>query len=223
MLADREGLPWNPSIQTKTFLQFLNSQSVSVMRLLSFFKQIPEFNQLNVDDKLTLIKYNLPTVHGLNSALQYNAETNQIIESDSDTPMNTQYFRVLHGYQICMKIQKIFSKFLYIVKYDRKIIELTIVILILTKGFSIITDHDEQILKDNKSVYRAQNYYVELLWKYMETTHGYTKAIDLFSQLIIHAISWQTIQGHIRDDVLRTLSPEDITQLLPIMKSMMHI
>ncbi|CAF4155987.1 unnamed protein product, partial [Rotaria magnacalcarata] len=67
-LAARNGLPWDPSMHAQTFLDVLNSHSVSVMRLLSFFKQIPEFNQLNVDDKVTLIKYNLLTVLGINSA-----------------------------------------------------------------------------------------------------------------------------------------------------------
>ncbi|CAF4215443.1 unnamed protein product, partial [Rotaria sordida] len=55
----RDGLPWDPSMHTRTFLQVLDSHSIPVMRLLSFFKQIPEFSQLNVDDKVTLIKYNL--------------------------------------------------------------------------------------------------------------------------------------------------------------------
>ncbi|CAF1320603.1 unnamed protein product [Rotaria sordida] len=221
--AIRDGLPWDPSMQSRTFSQVLNSQSVSVMRLLSFSKQIPEFNQLNVDDKVTLIKYNLPTVLGINSVLSYNTETEQLIESDSDVPFNTQFFRVLHGYNVCMQIRKIFTSFLHIAKYDRKIIELIIIILILTKGFSITSDHDEPILNDEISVYRAQNYYIELLSKYIETMHGYEKAIKLFSELVVHIISWQTIQEEIRKDVLRTLSPEYINELVPIMKSMLRI
>ncbi|CAF4396079.1 unnamed protein product, partial [Adineta steineri] len=48
----RDGLPWNPSMHAMSFLQKLNSHSVPLIRLLTFFKQIPEFNQLNVDDKV---------------------------------------------------------------------------------------------------------------------------------------------------------------------------
>ncbi|CAF3802464.1 unnamed protein product [Rotaria sp. Silwood1] len=221
--AARDGLPWDPSMHARTFLQVLNSHSVSVMRLLSFLKQIPEFNQLNVDDKVTLIKYNLITVLGISCALSYNIETNQIIETDSDVPSNMQFFQVLHGYNICMQSKKIFASFLHIAKYDRKIIELTVIILILTKGFSVISDHDEQIFNDKMSICRAQNYYTELLWKYMETMHGYKKAIDLFSELIVHVISWQTIHEEMRNNILRTLSPEDISELVPIMKSILRI
>ncbi|CAF4736736.1 unnamed protein product [Rotaria sp. Silwood1] len=221
--AARDGLPWDPSVHANTFLQVLNSQSVAVMRLLSFFKQIPEFIQLNVDDKVTLVKYNLTTILGINCALSYNTETGQIIESTSDVPVNMQFFPVLHGYKMCMQSGKIFRSFLHIAKYDRKIIELILIILILTKGFSIINHSDEQIFNDEMSIYRAQNYYTELLWKYMETTHGYKKAIDLFSQLIGHAISWQIIHEEMRNDIMRTLSPEDINELLPIVKSLLRI
>ncbi|CAF1153820.1 unnamed protein product [Rotaria sordida] len=221
--AARDGLPWDPSMHTRTFLQVVNSHSISVMRLLSFFKQVPEFSQLNVDDKVTLIKYNILTVLGINCALSYNIETGEIIESDSDVPSNTQFFRVLHGYNVCRQAGKIFASFLHIAKYDRKIIELTVIILILTKGFSIANDHDEPILNDEMSVYRVQNYYTELLWKYMETMHGYEKTIKLFSELIVHVISWQTIHEEMRNNILRTLSPEDINELVPIMKSILRI
>lgn len=210
-------------MHAQTFLEVLNSYSVSVMRLLSFIKQIPEFNQLHVDDRVTLIKYNLMTVLGVNSALSYNIETKQLVETDSDLPSNVQYFRVLHGYNICMQTSKIFDSFLHIAKYDRKIIELTVIILILTKGFSIISDHDEQILYDIMSTYRAQNYYTELLWKYMETMHGYKKAVGLFSEIILRVISWQVIYEQMRNNILRTLSPEDVGELVPIMKSTLRI
>ncbi|CAF4173849.1 unnamed protein product [Rotaria sordida] len=122
-----------------------------------------------------------------------------------------------------MQANKIFASFLHIAKYDRKIIELTVIVLILTIDFSITSDHNEPILNDKMSVYRAQNYYTELLWKYMETMHGYEKAIKLFSELIVHVISWQTIHEEMRNNILRTLSPEDINELVPIMKSILRI
>ncbi|CAF4065552.1 unnamed protein product [Adineta steineri] len=222
--AARSGLPWDPSMHTKTFIEVLNSQSVPVMRLLSYFKQIPEFDQLNVDDKVTLIKHNLITILGINTALSYKTDTCEIIENDSDAPSNTQYYSVLHGYQICKQLHKIFHSFLEIAQCDRKIIELILIILILTKGFSITNyQDDEQILNDNMSVYRAHNYYTELLWKYLETNHGYKKTIDLFSQLIPHVISWQKLHDDMRNNILKTLSPDDTKQLLPIMKSILRI
>jgi hypothetical protein len=222
ILATRDGLPWNPSTETGTFLQILNSYSVSVLRLLSFFKQIPEFNQLNVDDKVTLIKYNLIIVHAINTALSYNAKTNQIIETDSDMPWNTQPFRLVFGYNTYNQLQKNFRSFLDIANYDQKIIQLSLIALILTKGLSIV-DSYEPTLNDTMAVYRAQNYYIELLWKYMEATHGSEVAVRLFTALIVNATSWQTMQDDLRNNIVRTLSPKDIDELLPIMKSVWRV
>jgi uncharacterized protein YggT (Ycf19 family) len=222
ILAARDGLPWDPSMHTTTFVQLLNSRSAPVMRLLSFFKQIPEFNQLNVDDKVTLIKYNFTVVLPVSCTLSYNTETEQMIETDSDVPRNTQAFQLVYGYNICAQSKKIFDSLLHIANYDKKIIQVSLIILILTKGFSTADSH-EPILNNIMAVYHAQNYYTELLWKYMEATHGSEVAVRLFSKLIVHVISWQTIQEDMRNNILRTLSPKDIDELVPIMKSLLHL
>jgi hypothetical protein len=222
ILAARDELPWDPSMHTVTFLETLNSRSVSIMRLLSFFKQIPEFNQLNVDDKVTLVKHNLLIVVGINSTLLHNKETGEIVETDTDIPWNTQFSQTLYGYNIFRQVKKIIGSFLEIAKYDESIIQLILIIVILTNSFST-NDGYESILNDGMAVYRAQNYYTELLWKYMETMYGLDKTIQLFSQIVIRIVSWQTIQDEVRNNLVRVLSPEDINELLPIIKSVFRI
>ncbi|CAF0980900.1 unnamed protein product [Rotaria sp. Silwood1] len=222
-LAARDGLPWNPSIHTSTLLQHLNARSVSAMRLLSFFKQIPEFNELNVQDRITLVKYNLMPLFILNCTLGYNTESQTIIEADSDAPWDSTIFRRVHGYDIYMKVKKIFESFVRIAQYDQRIIQLALIILILTKCFSTYDNLSEPILNDGIAVYRAQNYYTELLWKYLETIHGYDKAIHIFNELVIHFISWQMLQGYLHRNLCNVLTPTEMNELLPIMKSLLHI
>ncbi|CAF0927714.1 unnamed protein product [Adineta steineri] len=209
--------------QKRIELDVLNSHSVPVMRLLSFFKQIPEFDQLNIDDKVTLIKYNIPTVLSINRALSYNPDTHEFIESSSDVQDNIEFYSVLNGHNTFQQSKKVFLSFLQLVKYDRKIIELALVVLMFTKGISTTNPQDEKILNDTMSVYRAHNYYTELLWKYMETVYGYEKAVSLFSELINHIISLQTVQEEIQKNILRVLSPDNTDELLPIIKSVLCI
>lgn len=192
------------------------------MRLLSFFKQLPEFNQLNIDDRVTLIKYNIMTVLVINISLVYDIENDQYIEADSDAPWNTQYDQLVHGYNLCKQMEKKFMSLLKIAKCDERIIHLALIIFILTKGFTII-DSDEPPLNDQMSVFHVQSYYTELLWKYMESVHGLKKAIHLLSQFMGIILSWQTIQEQLRNDIVRILSPKDIDELLPIMKSVLRI
>ena len=222
-LAARDGLPWNPSIHTTTLLQHINSRSVSALRLLTFFKQIPEFDQLNVEDKVTLVKYNLTPLFILNNTLSYNIETDQIKETDSDVPWDTDMLQKVHGTAVYSQAKKIFDSFVRIAQYDQRIIQLVLIVLILTKGFSTDADAGEPVLNDGIAVYRAQNYYIELLWKYMETVHGLGKSISIFNELVAHFISWQTLEKELRLNLSQHLTSEDKKELLPIMKSLLHI
>jgi hypothetical protein len=219
--AARDGLPWNPSVYATTLLQHLNSRSVPALRLLTFFKQIPEFNQLNVDDKVTLIKYNLMPLFILSHTLSYNIETDQIIETDSDVPFEITVIQKFHGNEIYVRLKKIFDSFVRIANYDQRIIQLALIALMLSKGFA--TDPDEPILNDAMTVYRAQNYYIELLWRYMETVHGPNKSICIFNELVVHFISWQTVEKDLHINLRKVLSPADTNELLPIMRSLLHI
>jgi len=222
ILIAHDGLPWNPSMYTKTFLQQLNSYSVPLIRLLTFFKQIPEFNGLNVDDKVTLIKFNLLPLLCINCTLSYKPETDIIIESDSDLPWDPPAFQTVYGLDGYQDMKRIFHKFLHIAKYDQKIIQLALIAFILTKGLAAV-GHDEPILNDSMAVYRAQNYYTELLWKYIETIHGPNIAIQIFSKLIAHFMARQAIQMKIRQIVDKNLLSANTNELLPFMKVLLHI
>ena len=223
IVAARDGLPWNPSIHTTTLLQHINSRSVSALRLLTFFKQIPEFNQLNVEDKVALVKYNLTPLFILNNTLSYNTETDEIKETDSDVPWDKNILQKVHGTVVYNQAKKIFDSFVRIAQHDQTIIQLALIVLILTKGFSTDYDASEPALNNGISVYRAQNYYTELLWKYMETVHGFEKSTSIFNELVAHFVSWQTLEKELRLNVREHLTAEDKNELLPIMKSLLHI
>jgi len=206
-----------------TLLQSINARSVSALRLVSFFKQIPEFNELNVQDRFTLIKYNLMAVLVLNSTLSYNMEADAIMETDSDAPWNSTILCKIHGDEIYRRVKKVFDSFARIAQYDQRIIQLALVVLILTKGFSTNGSASEPILDDTLGVYRAQKYYTELLWKYLQTVHGNGKAIHIFKELVAHFISWQTLQESISRNLPNALTPTDMNELLPIMKSLLQL
>jgi len=159
----------------------------------------------------------------LNCTLSYNTETDSIIEADSDAPWNTTVFQKTHSQDVYIRVKKIFESFVRIAQYDQRIIQLALIILILTKGFSTNDAASEPILNDGIAVYRAQNYYTELLWKYLETIHGYGKAAQIFNELVAHFISWQTLQGCLQSDLYKALSPTEMNELLPIMKALLHV
>ncbi|CAF3514446.1 unnamed protein product [Rotaria sp. Silwood1] len=218
----RDGLPSNLSICATTFQEQLNSHSIPLIRLLTFFKQIPEFNELNVDDKVILIKFNLLPLLCINCTLSYKSETDQILETDSDIPWTPSIIQTIYGMDGYNELKKIFDQFLFIAKYDQKIIQLALITFMLTKGFSVAAI-DEPILNNSMAVYRAQNYYTELLWKYMETVHGCNITIQIFSKLIAHLMTWQALQIKIRHIIEQNLLSTNINEILPFMKAILHI
>jgi hypothetical protein len=192
------------------------------VRLLCFFKQIPEFNNLNIQDKLTLVKYNLMPLVILSCTLSYKTESNDIIETDSDAPWNASIMVSVHGNEIFMQVKKVFDSLVRIAQYDQRIIHLALIILFLTKGATSDSEA-EPILIDSMTVYRGQSYYTELLWKYLETIHGNGKSIHIFNELVAHFISWQTLQGYLHRNLQNVLLPTEMDELLPIMKSLLHM
>lgn len=206
-----------------TFLQKLNSHSVPLIRLLTFFKQIPEFDQLNVDDKVTLIKFNLLPLLCINCTLSYKTETDQIVETDSDVPWDSTVIQEVYGYDSYLQMRKIFESFVHIAQYDQRIIQLALITLILTKGFSTGEGELEPTLNDGMAVYRAQNFYIELLWKYIGTVHGPAHAIKVWAQIITHFITWQTLYKQLRESVEKGLLSSDRNEVLPLVKSLFHI
>lgn len=193
-----------------------------VVRLLFFLKQIPEFFQLHADDKVTLVKHNLPIILVMTAVLAFNTETGEIKETNSDVPVNMEHYRILYGYKKCLRARRIFRSFLSVRQYDRKILEITLIILILTKSFSSIDHRDAYSFSDESSVNRARNCYIELLWKYISVMYGYEKAVSLFSQLMGDVVSWQSINEEMWHDIRRTLSPDDINALVPLCKSFLR-
>lgn len=203
--------------------QHLNARSISAMRLLAFFKQIPEFSQLNVDDKMILTKYNLMSLIIFNCALSYNVNTQLIIEANSDVPLNSSILRTVHGEEMYMQVKSLFKAYVHIAKYDEKIILLSFIVFILTKGISTGDGAPEPILNDNMAVYRAQESYTELLCKYLEIVYGSEQAFRIITTLVTRFLTWQLVERKLRHNVKQNFLATGENDLLPLMQSLYHV
>ena len=193
------------------------------MRLLTFFKQIPEFNELNVDDKIMLIKYNLMPLFTLNNTLSFNTKTGQVKEAESDFPWHVNMIEKVHGTEVYEQGKKIFRSFLRVAQYDERIVHLALLVLLFSANFPIDSDAKRPTLNDAMAVYRAQNYYIELLWKYMETVHGSEKSTYILNELVSDFKYWQTLEKGLRFTLQIFLTTVDRNELLPIVKSLLDV
>ncbi|CAF3516525.1 unnamed protein product [Adineta steineri] len=219
----RDNLLWNPTVHSTNLLEFLNSRSVPAMRLVAFFKQIPEFTQLNPEDKFILTKYNLMPLLVPSFALSFKKDTKQVIETNTDIPWDESAFQQAIGTNYLLQIKPIFAALVEIVQYDQKIMQLFLIVLFLSKGLSTGEDITEPILRDYMAVYRAHNFYTELLWNYMEVTHGIKVAYRIFSKLIFQYLRWLNLRRTIALDVQQSLPRTEQSNIFPVMQSLFHI
>ena len=59
------------------------------------------------------------------------------------------------------------------------------IIILLTKSFLITNENSYINFNNNLLIHHLQNSFIDLLWKYMESKHGFHKSFQLFTQFIL--------------------------------------
>ena len=194
--------------------------NIQASRLITYFKLIPEFSALNEYDKLILIKYNTFTLIFIRLALNYDQSTDSYHERNTDDC-------VFSGKDLiqCFSLDQYMQSTRCIVRLldgsqnDHLIIQILLVIMLFSKGSSMCTyiDEAEPIVQDILCIHRAQNTFVDLLWKYCESKFGFTKTINIWLRLVTTAIEVHSQAYNIRKDYIKNELVAD--QLVPLMKS----
>lgn len=107
-----------------------------------------------------------------------------------------------------------------IIKIDRRIIQMTLVIMLFSKGLSSIINFREPLLDNPKQVFRAQNFYAEQLWLFIEEHYGTAQAVLIFSAVISKCLLIQMLLRDIQQDIHEKIDP---CQVPPIIRTIMHL
>ena len=107
-----------------------------------------------------------------------------------------------------------------IVQIDRRIMQLTLIIMLFSKGLSTLMNSSEPSLNNHQQVLNAQNFYVEILWIFMEKMYGSTRTALIFSTLINKCLLVQVLLRDIQQDIHEKI---DQCQVSPIIRSVMHL
>jgi len=216
------GVPLYPSIHhINTTVELIRVPTyLASMRLITFFKQLPEFHLLQNDDRVTLIKYNILAIVFLHTVLIYDPILDTYHEHNTNDPIfegkdwiNT-ISEEFHQQMIDVTIGLI-----KILECDRIMLKLLLIILLFSKGFCSYDPLNEPILNDSSSVLNAQNVYLDLLYRYSLHQYGEQKTTKLFSRLIAQLINIQ----HLAKD-MKTIVHDHVlaSQLSPLMQSVMQ-
>ncbi|CAF1320382.1 unnamed protein product, partial [Didymodactylos carnosus] len=178
--------PFKYRIKLQSFIDLI---SLDLLSLRTFFRHIPEFHNLSINTKTCLTQRNLRHLTGIN-AIDY-LRTNCAPWQSVDLMV----FQYVYGDQLLMVITEALES-LRVVLFDPIMIRLLLIILIFSTSLSITSQDSNFEYQSESSLvnsFQIQNYYIKLLWYYMEYRFGEQQAVRMLSIIILHCLHSQNI------------------------------
>ena len=194
------------------------------LKLITFFRQIHEFEALHEDDRFLLIKYNLLPLLILRRCLYYDPLTNWCSDERCEDPEKRHYLLTSgseHDDSSTMYID-LMRSLVQATEQDATLLQLLLVVMLLSTGMSMADD--EPRLHDPATIYRAQSHYMRLVWNYLLDKQGEPKTIRQFTQLLTAILRLQSATRQIRTTCRTDLSSRDTVDCIaPVMQTVLHI
>ena len=137
-----------------------------------------------------------------------------------DTLLYGADIREAHGDDIHMRCTRIMRSLHSIVRLDKRIMQVALVIMLFAKGISSSTNTKDSSIENHQRVYQAQNFYIEHLWLFMEKFYGTVHTIRTFSTLISRCLLIQGLLRDIEQDIHEKIEPY---QVPPLMRTLMNL
>jgi hypothetical protein len=136
-----------------------------------------------------------------------------------DTLLYGTDIREAYGDDIHLRCTLIMRSLHSIAQLDKRIMQLALIIMLFTKGLSSTMNFKDSLLNNYQQVYRAQNFYVEQLWLFIEKVYGTSRNVRIFSTIISQCLLIQGLLCDIEHDIYETLEPN---QVPPIIRTLMN-
>ncbi|CAF3818447.1 unnamed protein product [Rotaria sordida] len=199
----------NSSLIDSTLKDFINDKQQIFRSLIQFYKKIPHFKQINLEDQILLIKCNIShLIH-----IHYILKDNFIENSNIDLYLNKWINSNL--YQQMSKIHYSFNCF----------IQYPIVLIIVLVAFMFIINlsrlPDYQLslqLIDRHLISEHHNFFITLLWKYLNVIYDKKDAIQAIEFIVFQFLRYQLLIYEMGSIILNQINPD---QFHPLMKSVL--
>ena len=203
-----------------TWSTFINQLA---MRFINFFRQISEFEHLNLDDRIILIKYNLFPVFPLCKCYNYKHEYICPYDSREEEENHQRIFSSLGlADRIGDAFINVVISFVHVTGQDLTLLSLLLIILFFTPGLSM--SENQPPLTDSLAVHRAQSHYTKILWSYLVDQYGDVGACRRFSELLSLILRMQLVTKDFRmffRDQCTNLNA--VEQIAPLIQSVLNI
>jgi hypothetical protein len=211
--------------RTSALLSWSQMLNQTVLRFISFFRQIDEFESLHVDDRFILIKYNLFSIYPISKCYNHTmVNDSSAYEWDEEARKRRRFFMLCFETNdtIRQTFLNLVISLVELTEQDPILLSLFIAVLIFSQGLSM--SEDEPALNDPLAVYRAQVHYTRLLWNYMVNKQGEMKTCKMFTQLLTIIFRIQSVTKGFREFLLfQFTSSNTVDRLEPLMQTILNI
>lgn len=207
------------------YMSSLDVHNYTTLKLINFIRQIHEFEQINENDRLILVKHNLPlltivryasTYDPIREIYYYDTPSNTISPSEEAFAQHYKSLFILcYGYEFNCLVLSVIRNIHHLIDQDLTLIPLLLINMIFLKGLS--ANQDEQPpLNDHQSVFYAHSKYIDLLFRYLIEKLSFDGAVMKMMRIIEVLIK---AQGIMRDCHHFIKSKVDINCVNPLMRS----
>ncbi|CAF4985289.1 unnamed protein product [Rotaria sp. Silwood1] len=167
-----------------SFLQFINDESIMHESLVNFFKFIPEFKQIDINDKILLIKSNFINIIHLHRMIIYNfqecSNLNQCISKWIGKDFHYQMIRT-------RQYSNRFMNYPILLK-------LALAVFIFNVNLSASWDRNQFYEYQNQKIlFEYQNYYINILWHYLNYLFDEKEAIKAMEIIVMQILRFQSL------------------------------
>lgn len=173
---------------------------------------------MDEDERFALVKQNSMAIFYLHLCLCTNLSTEIYREphTDNDFCYPAHALRLFSD-EIHRQAMALVEEIQRLSSMDHTVIKLLILVLIFSTG----SDLSESTGRQTEQIFRAQNIYTQLLWKYLDARFGADQTASIFSRLIFSCMKAHVLGRQTKETVSRQI--QNSQQLAPLMQSVLLI
>lgn len=211
------------------FMNTLDVQNFTALKLINFFRDIDQFAQLNEHDRLILVKYNLTLIFLVHHSLRFDPQREICYDLEPQDTLSSvdeafaqhckSLFILCYGYEFHQIATKVLHALLQVTGRDPIVIQLLMLIMIFGKGLAA-DDDQEPNLNEPQKVFHAQAKYIDLLFRYFLDKFPFEQVIRKMTQIMEQLFVIQKVSRNFQHYIKRQV---DINHVNPLMKSLLHL
>ncbi|CAF4927976.1 unnamed protein product, partial [Rotaria sp. Silwood1] len=177
------------------FSQFINDETVVHESLINFFKCIPEFKQLDINDQVLLIKSNFVNIIHLHHMMVHSFQD----WTSQREHMSRWISKDFHSQVVRTR------RYLLPFMDNPLVLKLALIVFIFNINLSTSSDINQDYHYTSKRIFiEFQNFYTNVLWNYLNYLFDEKEAIKAMLTIVMQILRYQTLMVTMSNSVRQT-------------------